>query len=437
MIRIVTIFALLLAQAVQAQRSLPGRVLHSPAPIYELRRGVWFDGQAFAPRTMWTVSGRLTDRRPARVDSVLDLAGGFVVPPFAESHTHNIGCPPTTTEWIPYLRAGIMYVWKMSGTFPPRDSQGVDVVEVACASPPLTGRGSHIVLLDERSAAQGNFPGIGPSQLDGRTHILVDSREELERKLPGVLDTDPTMVKVILAFSEEFEQRRNDPTFLGKRGMDPRLLSEVVRASHARGIRVAAHIDTAADFRAALNASVDIVAHLPGLRIGESAGYPPDAPIDRFLLTAADAEQARRQGTLVETTVMASRALRTVGDPAQAATRAIFTHNAKLLLQSGVHLIVGSDLYAGTVVDEALTLGRQALVPGVEPLAILENAELLLVWTIDTPKAMFPGRRIGSLQSGSEANLLVLAGNPVADLSNVRRIMRRMKEGYLVDDLIP
>ena len=215
--------------------------------------------------------------------------------------------------------------------------------------------------------------------------------------------------------------------------MDPRLVPEVVRASHAWGIRVAAPVETAVDFRVALNAGVDIIAHLPGQRIGEAAGYTPEAPTDRFLLTPAHAQQARREGTLVETTIMASRALPTPGDPTQQAIRAIFRQNAEPLRRSRVHVIVGSDLYAGTVVNEALMLGHQSLAPGLEPFGIFDNADLLRLWTMETPRAIFPHRRVGSLLSGSEANLLVLGGNPIADLSNVRRIVRRMKGGRLLD----
>jgi len=50
---------------------------------------------------------------------------------------------------------------------------------------------------------------------------------------------------------------------------------------------------------------------------------------------------------------------------------------------------------------------------------------------MDTSRAIFPDRRIGNLLAGSEANLLVLAGNPIEDLSNVRRIVRRFKAGNL------
>jgi predicted amidohydrolase YtcJ len=36
---------------------------------------------------MWTARSRFAGGAPARVDSVIDLNGGYVVPPFGEAHT--------------------------------------------------------------------------------------------------------------------------------------------------------------------------------------------------------------------------------------------------------------------------------------------------------------------------------------------------------------
>src|SRR5436190_16733694 len=61
-----------------------------PAPVLELRNGHWFDGQRFEERTLYSVDGRFVAERPAKVERTLDLGGGYVVPPFAEAHNHNV-----------------------------------------------------------------------------------------------------------------------------------------------------------------------------------------------------------------------------------------------------------------------------------------------------------------------------------------------------------
>src|SRR6266704_550379 len=64
--------------------AVPGRITdRAPAgPTYAYVDGSWFDGQRFVAKPMYSVAGVLTDRAPAVIDSSLNLAGGFVVPPF-------------------------------------------------------------------------------------------------------------------------------------------------------------------------------------------------------------------------------------------------------------------------------------------------------------------------------------------------------------------
>jgi hypothetical protein len=66
-----------------------------PLPTVEgtttkLSGGMWFDGQEFVSKTFYSVAGTLTEAARARVDSVLDLSGKFVVPPYADAHVHNL-----------------------------------------------------------------------------------------------------------------------------------------------------------------------------------------------------------------------------------------------------------------------------------------------------------------------------------------------------------
>ena len=59
----------------------------------ELSGGRWWDGEKFVPKTFYSVSRLLTAVRPNHVDSVFDLTGKFVVPPYADAHVHNLADP--------------------------------------------------------------------------------------------------------------------------------------------------------------------------------------------------------------------------------------------------------------------------------------------------------------------------------------------------------
>jgi adenine deaminase len=78
--------------AVVALAACIGRATMSITPaggrVTEYRGGHWFDGTRFVPRTMYVVGTVFQSRRPARTDTLIDLNGGFVVPPFADAHQH-------------------------------------------------------------------------------------------------------------------------------------------------------------------------------------------------------------------------------------------------------------------------------------------------------------------------------------------------------------
>ena len=80
-------------------------------PAYELANGHWYAGTDFEAKTMYAVGGVLLTERPADLDSVVDLGGGFVVPPFGEAHTHRPGNPERTANSATiFLEAGVFYV---------------------------------------------------------------------------------------------------------------------------------------------------------------------------------------------------------------------------------------------------------------------------------------------------------------------------------------
>lgn len=69
---------------------------------------------------------------------------------------------------------------------------------------------------------------------------------------------------------------------------------------------------------------------------------------------------------------------------------------------------------------------------GVCELEVFDNLTLLKLWCEDTPKAIFPDRRIGRFREGYEASFLVLAGNPIEQFDYVTKIVFRMKQGHVL-----
>ncbi|MFX7844981.1 hypothetical protein ABTK14_22280, partial [Acinetobacter baumannii] len=53
----------------------------------------------------------------------------------------------------------------------------------------------------------------------------------------------------------------------------------------------------------------------------------------------------------------------------------------------------------------------------------------------DTPRALFPQRKLGCFQPGCEASFLLLGGDPLADLGQLDMPLLRVKQGRLLTRL--
>jgi predicted amidohydrolase YtcJ len=63
---------------------------------------------------------------------------------------------------------------------------------------------------------------------------------------------------------------------------------------------------------------------------------------------------------------------------------------------------------------------------------VFDNRTLLKILTESTPRAIFPGRRIGEFRDGYEASFLACDRNPLEDLKNIKSISVRFKQGHIV-----
>ncbi|MBW8769229.1 MAG: hypothetical protein JF589_05720 [Gemmatimonadetes bacterium] len=409
---------------------------HPPAPsatstpsqhTYELRDARWLGANGFAQSTRYVVAGHLTRQRPAHVDSVIDLAGRWIVPPFGEAHNHNVeftSARRTDSALARYLHDGVFYVQNPGNLPQGRDSLHGRVnvpgaIDVTFANGLLTATGGHPMGLYNRNLARGSMTAADG---DGAFFWLIDSLPDLERKWPRVLAQHPDFIKVVLVHSEEFARRRNDSAFFNWRGLDPALVPAVAQRAHAAGLRVGAHIDTRGDFHNALVGGVDEILHIPGFRGDENTQLTDTAPYE---VAEEDARLAATRGVVVVTTEGGVLALDPHGADSLRRRQfdALATRNLRVLRTAGVRLALGSDTYRDDSVLEAEYLAT---------LGVFTPLELVRLWSEATPRAIYPKRRVGCLDDGCEASFLALSGDPAADFTNTKRIALRMKDGRLL-----
>lgn len=385
-----------------------------PAHGVAYRNGQWFDGTGFKATTMYVADGIFFSNAPSQVDSSIDLGGGYVVPPFADAHQHLVD-PRIGTTIATFLRDGIFYVKDQGNA--PLMRRMIDPMlnkpnsfDYISANQGWTSPTGHPVEVIKRGAQMGPpMDAFVRDSLDPGLVMQVDTKEDIARRWQYFLAGKPDFVKVYIFRAENYDQLRNDSRE-GNGGIDPRLVPEIVRLAHESGLKVSAHVYTAYDFRVAIESGVDLIAHMPG-------GPSPDRA--SFLLTDADAAAAARRRVPVITTVIQH------GDSAMTdrIMRDQYAHNITVLRRHGVPLLIGSDVIGGTAATEVAALARSGL---------FTNLELLRMWSVDTPRSIFPNRKIGVLSPGYEASFLVLRANPLTSIKATKDIAMRVKQGVLL-----
>lgn len=402
---------------IKSQSQAPPNVAQNVALI----NGQWFNGRSFEARTAYSVDGRFTNKKPARVNRTLDLTGAWIIPPLGEAHNHNInGIEERDRRAIQkYLADGVFYV-KIQSNLPLTDEMKrrlpmnrPDSVDVVLGQGALTVTGGIADLLAETIwMPQKVYPGQTRETLKDYRYFTIDSEADLEKKWPLLINQRPDFIKTHLWFSDEYEKRKNDPAYFGQKGLDPRFLPKIVAKARAAKLRVSTHVSNAADFHLAVAAGVDEIVHLP------LTGLTP--------IAAEDARLAARRGITVITTCAIVPTLPPAVLPKTNLPQVLKTQlaNLKLLHENGVLLAIGSDNPGDSSVRE---------VEYLQKLGVFDNLTLLRMWTETTARTIFPQRRIGVLKEGYEASFLALEGNPIEDLQNVRRIKARFKQGFVLE----
>lgn len=383
----------------------------------QLVNGMWFDGNKFSNRKVWIYDGKLSFKsRGKKTDKTIDIKGKYVIPPFGEAHNHNLESEYELQKRIDkYLSDGVFYV-KLQSSIKKRIAPlmhnynhplGLDV---SLTYAPITGSGGHPIAVRKSYLEQGLFGNLFKTleEIESHGYFTIDTEKDLAAKWDSVLSFKPDFIKVVLVYSEEYEKRKDDSSYFGQKGLNPKFLPDVVKKSHQAGLRVSVHVNTPMDFHNAIMSGADEIAHLPG--------YSNDLKITR-----QDAKMAAEKNIVVVTT--AALVKKRNKDPNYDKFVENVKHNLKILKDAGVKLAVGSDEYNDTSLSEVTYLAETG---------VFSNLELLKMWSEASAETIFPNRKIGKLKEGYEASFLVLSGNPIENFENFQKIEMRVKQGHFL-----
>ena len=406
---------------------------------YQFTNGSWFDGKTFKGKTFYSVNGIFSNKKPKQIDKTIDLKNGFVVPPFADAHCHHFDSAYNVAQQIEmYLQAGVFYAKVQtdvrSGALEVADKvnrpTSVDVLYSHGALTSSFGHGVEVYEGLPLFRRTGGFSleeaaKVRASHLrENDAYYIINTAQDLEDKWRRILDGKPDFIKIYLLTSESYaEKKKNLETIrVGSIGLDPQIVPLIVKKAHVAGLRVSAHVDTVTDYRIALAAGVDEMAHLPG--------YYIDVNDDslKYKLTEKDARETSRRGVSVDIAPVADDTFNPNSKYFNAQitkrTDAVRVSNLTVLKQNKVKIAFGSDRYGSTPLNDVLYLQK---------LGVFSNLEMLKIWCEDTPRLIFPNRQIGLLKTEYEASFLVLKDNPLENFDTVKNIKLRFKQGQFIN----
>ena len=221
------------------------------------------------------------------------------------------------------------------------------------------------------------------------------------------------------------------------------VLREAIACLHAQGVRTTVHVSTEAAAREALDSGIDSFAHTPAVgalskdfvarvaaarvplvssmvvfdeivQLGAGTAYL-DGPDYVALMSDED-----RRGRA------ASRELYVrTGWPAWfAAIQPYLRQNVRRLHEAGAILALGTDKSHAPLALRELELLTEASIPAADVVTIATRNAAIYLGVAD---------RLGTLEVGKAADLLLLRADPTRDIRNVRQIEAVIKAGTVVD----
>lgn len=449
---IVCSVVLSLAAALSAcGRSAPPLVTRDagPPPPTVIRSVRVYDGVAdklTAARDLLVENGRIariappgTIPRTAGMRQI-DGAGQTVLPGLIDVHGH-VGTSPAPAwlgDWPDaqrnlqaYLYCGVTTVLDpadlASDAFARREAVARgDLLgpRIYAAGPMFTARGGHPV-----AALRLLVPWWLRWYVVPRMTREVTSPQDATAAVDALAPSRPDVIKVAV-----------DAVPLDGPILAPDVLRAVVDAARARGIRTVAHVGTTADALAAADAGVAAWMHgvykerIPDEMIPRlAAAHIPQVATITVFDSYADLYEQRREPTALERETAPARVLdalvhRPSGYTVPSfepffqllvTTRTARHDNVRRLHAAGVTILAGSDVQTGVFPGAGLHRELAALVA-----AGLTPAEALRAATGDAARfvAGSADPEFGTIGVGKRADLLLVDGDPTADVANVSRI---------------
>ncbi len=341
---------------------------------------------------------------------IIDAGGGTILPGLIDDHVHNAAEAEVRRK---FLLAGVTTLC----------DTGAGGIQLRLYRGELP-----VSELIARAYYAGPFlsaPGGYPSDTDPSALRGVDTPEQARAAVQDLAAQGVSYIKVALD-----DGRGEEPLPV----LSVEVLNAIVAEAHRLGLTVRAHVLDARYLDQALDAGVDAVEHIPAPDISRQVFELWMRSDHALKLPAAYLDQLQRlasSGTPLTPTleVLERRTCNTTArnDEERSACLRVYVESARQFHQMGGVIALGND-YGSAGMDAGLPWREMELLQQ----AGLSNAEILTAATATAARVCGHGAELGALQPGFIADVLIVNGNPLDDLTALQRVKTVILGGRVV-----
>jgi len=404
-------------------------------------------GQVLSPAAVLIENGKIKEvGSPTQVQAhapgvkTIDLGSSTLLPGLIDSHTHlllDIIVPPEAEiarhfngEFAPGLllavvesptkrvllgaqlaredlESGFTTIRNLGHSGIDGDAALRDAINAGRLSGPrLLASGRKVIALD--SYVQSLNPAVAQAIVE-QEFLMIDSPERARQAVLQNVFYNVDLIKVTVGDA-----------------ISPLELTAMVEEAHREHLKVAAHAVDIASIQTAIEAGADSIEH--GNKVtDEQLKQMRDKGI---FLDLTPTWYSNFFMKITEPSIVMSSAFHSSNASSDARVQKQYDELVPRVLKSGVKFAAGSDMcwfYPGKTRGEASAAAfvnlRAAGMPPLDVIrAITVNAAQMLGWQ----------DRIGSIEPGKFADLVAVAGDPIADITEIERVRFVMKDGQVV-----
>ena len=373
--------------------------------------------------TILVDAGKITANAPDAVipegATVIDAEGKYVLPGFIEAHTHMGGTSSfdhpscgNRLETYDYNEAREGFLkWGVTSVRTCGDQQDDilsfrnEVREGKILSPRLVSCGPFIQARDGHPWATVYMRNEKVAKL---ACVFADEVVPIERQVASIAQTGVDFIKVFYAHLNKMDIEHFVPSITKDQ------LKRIVDSAHRNGLKCGCHIDGPAEMVDAAEVGADVIEHIIG------AGNADPGYTDEQIAVI------KASGAIVIPTMISI--LRFDETPGYVSVWEKLKQSVKKFYDAGIPMGVGCDSgipfcpFGECLHDEMACLAE----------AGIPNASILEMMSRTNARVLGMEDRIGSLDTGMDADILLLGSNPLEDIRNTRDIRMVMLGGQIV-----